>query len=91
LYTNDARKIAAVPSWFQFCAPLSEVMSFVCVRSASLCASLENFLRRPFHFGKAKSAMLKIISSDSSAGLDAAIPFWKAFTRPQTLQLMNLR
>jgi hypothetical protein len=56
-------------------------MSFVCVRSASLCASLENFLRRPFHFGKAKSAMLKIISSDSSATLDAAVRFWEAFRR----------
>jgi len=51
----------------------------------------KNFFAPPFRFGKAKSAMLKIVSSDSSAEFDAVVSFWKAFRSSQTSQLMNIR
>jgi hypothetical protein len=77
LYTNEVRKIVAVPSPFGFATPLSEVLSFVCAPSSSFRLCTREFSSRKFHFGKAKSAMLKIVSSDASA-LDAVVPFWKA-------------
>jgi hypothetical protein len=77
LYTINAREIAAVSFWFQLRAPLNGVIRFVYLRLLALIV-LRNVSRlMAFHFGKSKSVMLKIVSSDSPLRWTRSLRFWK--------------
>jgi hypothetical protein len=91
LYTNEARKIVAVPNRFGFVTPLSEVLSVICTRSNSRRLRAENSLRVAFRFGKAKSTMFKIVSSDSSPRWTPSRRFGERPVLSRLSQPMNIR
>jgi hypothetical protein len=66
LYTNEACEVAAVPFWFRVISRITIVIRVIYLRLLSLMTALLFFRNLAFHFGRSKSAMLSIISSDAS-------------------------
>jgi hypothetical protein len=61
---------------------LSAVVCFVCESSSSRRRCGSRFSQLAFQFGKAKSAMLKIVSSDASRSATQAQNFCEQSIRP---------
>ena len=78
MYTNEARKIAAVPFWFRLHAPLSEIVSFICTQSSLLRHRTSQTSPTHVSFWKSKISDVKNYFFRFCTMFDAVVPLLEA-------------